>query len=151
MQTRRGKSRLVRSVPELNSWTNRDTACRFRDYATVMAETLGDRVAVWATLNEPCCWAYLGYASGVHAPGRTDAAGTLTAVHHLSLAHGLASQALRAGIRDDAPLSITINPVSPRTPTDSDADLDAKRRIDGIANRIFFDPLFRGQAWIACE
>ena len=37
-----------------------------------MGEALGDRVHLWTTLNEPWCSAYLGYASGVHAPGRTD-------------------------------------------------------------------------------
>ena len=37
-----------------------------------IVEALGDRVHAWTTLNEPWCSAYLGYASGVHAPGRTD-------------------------------------------------------------------------------
>ena len=41
----------------------------------IVGEALGDRVHTWTTLNEPWCSAYLGYASGVHAPGRTDAGG----------------------------------------------------------------------------
>ncbi len=51
---------------------------------------LGDRLSTVITLNEPWCSAYLGYASGVHAPGRTEPAAALAAVHHLNLAHGLA-------------------------------------------------------------
>ncbi len=65
-------------------------------YASAVAEALGDRVHTWTTLNEPWCSAYLGYASGVHAPGRTDGESALRAVHHLNLAHGLACQAVRA-------------------------------------------------------
>ena len=31
--------------------------------------------STWITLNEPWCSAFLGYGSGVHAPGRTDPVG----------------------------------------------------------------------------
>ena len=51
-----------------------------REYAERMAQELGNRISVWTTLNEPWCAAYLGYASGVHAPGRTDGAAALAAV-----------------------------------------------------------------------
>ena len=50
-----------------------------------LAEVLGDRIHLWTTLNEPWCSAFLGYASGVHAPGVTDDAAALAAVHHLNL------------------------------------------------------------------
>ena len=54
------------------------------------ASATGSRT--WTTLNEPWCSAYLGYASGVHAPGRTDPAAAFAAVHHLLLGHGLAAR-----------------------------------------------------------
>ena len=47
------------------------------------------------TLNEPWCSAYLGYATGEHAPGRTTPALAYRAAHHLNLAHGRAVTALR--------------------------------------------------------
>jgi beta-glucosidase len=136
---------LPQELEDAGGWTNRDTAYRFADYAAVVADTLGDRVATWTTLNEPWCSAYLGYSSGVHAPGRKDPAASLAVVHHLLLGHGLAAQVLREKLPANAELSITLNPVSPRPASDSAADLDAVRRIDGIGNRIFLDPLFRGQ------
>ena len=43
----------------------------------MVAEALGDRVPTWTTLNEPWCSAFLGYGSGVHAPGRTEPAAAL--------------------------------------------------------------------------
>jgi beta-glucosidase len=55
---------------ELPGWTSRETAERFADYAEAVGARLGDRVSHWATLNEPWVSAYLGYAAGVHAPGR---------------------------------------------------------------------------------
>ena len=35
----------------------------------VVGRALGDRVDLWLTLNEPWCSAFLGYATGEHAPG----------------------------------------------------------------------------------
>ena len=75
---------------------SRDTAQRFADYAAIVAEALGDRVARWITLNEPQVVAHNGHRIGVHAPGLRDAAAAAAATHHLLLGHGLAAAALRA-------------------------------------------------------
>lgn len=125
-------------------WTNRDTAYRFADYAAAVHQRLGDRVPTWTTLNEPWCSAFLGYASGVHAPGQTDPSASIRAAHHLLLGHGLATQALRQADAG-AKLGITLNftPVLPAT--HEPADIDAARRIDGTANRFFADAIFRGR------
>jgi beta-glucosidase len=136
---------LPQELEDAGGWTNRDTAHRFGEYAAVMADALGDRVSTWTTLNEPWCSAYLGYASGLHAPGRIDAAAALTAVHHLLYAHGLATQRLRETLPAGALVSITLNPALLRSPSDSDADREAVRRMDGVGNRIFLDPLYHGR------
>ena len=134
---------LPQALQDRGGWANRDTALAFAEYAQVMYAKLGDRVSTWTTLNEPWCSAYLGYASGRHAPGITDPVATFRAVHHLLLAHGLAVEALRgagAGM-----LGITLNPsaVAPLDPS-SAADQEAARIIDGLHNRIFLDPLIKG-------
>jgi len=124
---------LPQELEDAGGWANRETAYRFAEYAERMARELGGRVAVWTTLNEPWCSAYLGYASGVHAPGRTDGAAALAAVHHLNLAHGLAGRAIRGVLGDEAKLSITLNlhVIRPDDPG-SAADADAVRRIDDV-------------------
>src|SRR6185437_597216 len=76
---------LPAELDAAGGWLNRDTAYRFADYAAAVAGELGDRVTTWTTLNEPWCSAFLGYASGEHAPGHTDSAEALTAAHHLLL------------------------------------------------------------------
>ncbi|WP_433722587.1 GH1 family beta-glucosidase [Actinoplanes sp. CA-051413] len=135
---------LPQSLQDRGGWTVRDTAEAFAEYAQIMHARLGDRVRTWTTLNEPWCSAYLGYASGVHAPGIRDAASAFKAVHHLLLGHGLAARALReAGAQS---VSITLNP-SAVFPLDENnpGDVDAARIVDGLSNRIFLDPLLRGR------
>ncbi|MDT9686160.1 GH1 family beta-glucosidase [Streptomyces sp. TRM76323] len=126
-------------------WPHRDTAGRFAEYAALAADALGDRVATWTTLNEPWCAAFLGYASGAHAPGRTDPAASLRAAHHFNLAHGLAVRALRAALPASAEVSLTLNLHAVRPLTGSEADRDAARRIDALGNRVFLDPVFHGR------
>ncbi|SOD63501.1 broad-specificity cellobiase [Streptomyces zhaozhouensis] len=133
---------LPQPLEDAGGWPARETAERFAEYAVLIHERLGDRVADWTTLNEPWCSAFLGYASGVHAPGRTEGPAAVRAAHHLLLGHGLAVRALREqGARE---LGITVNlyPVDPVT--DAAADRDAARRVDALMNRVFLDPLLRG-------
>ncbi|MER7006795.1 GH1 family beta-glucosidase [Dactylosporangium sp. NPDC000555] len=134
---------LPQELEDAGGWTSRETALRFGDYAATVAERLGDRVALWNTLNEPWCSAFLGYGTGGHAPGRRGHAGALTATHHLLLAHGLGVAALRAaGVAGQ--VSVALNAGAVRPLTADPADIDAARRIDGLLNRIFFDPILRG-------
>ncbi|NJQ07926.1 GH1 family beta-glucosidase [Streptomyces lonarensis] len=135
---------LPQELEDAGGWPERETAERFAEYATIMAEALGDRVSMWTTLNEPWCSSFLGYGSGVHAPGRTEPLAVLRAAHHLNLAHGLGTQALRAALPAGAKVSITLNPAAVRPLTGSPEDADAARRIDALQNRIFTGPLLHG-------
>jgi beta-glucosidase len=135
---------LPQALEDTGGWTDRRTAERFGEYAEVVAAALGDRVPLFITLNEPWCSAYLGYASGVHAPGCTDDAAALTAVHHLNLAHGLATAAVRhAAPAARVALTLNLAWVRPENP-DSVLDIEAARRVDGLQNRVFLDPVLRG-------
>ncbi|CAL9613116.1 beta-glucosidase [Streptomyces griseomycini] len=136
---------LPQELEDAGGWPHRETAYRFADYAGLMAEALGDRVATWTTLNEPWCAAFLGYGNGVHAPGRTSALASLRAAHHFNLAHGLATRALRAALPGPVEVSLTLNLHALRPHTDAPEDVDAARRIDAVGNRIFLDPVFHGR------
>ncbi len=91
---------LPQELEDAGGWPNRDTAAHFAEYAAVVARELGDRVDLWTTFNEPWCSAFLGYGSGVHAPG-TNRACRLAAPPRtiFYLAHGLGSRAIRVGAR----------------------------------------------------
>ncbi|RAY11627.1 beta-glucosidase [Actinomadura craniellae] len=135
---------LPQPLEDRGGWPERDTAHRFAEYAALVHGALGDRVGNWMTVNEPWCAAFLGYASGEHAPGRREPAAALAAAHHLLLGHGLAVSAMRAdrpGVRVGP--AVNLYAVSPQT--DAPEDLDAARRIDGMQNRLFLDPLLLGR------
>ena len=138
---------LPQALQEQGGWTNRDTAYRFAEYAQTVHDALGDRVPTWTTLNEPWCSSLLSYGAGAHAPGLTDPRAAVAAMHHLLLGHGLAVQVLRdAGVGGDTgSVGITLNlsPVEAADP-ENDADREAARRVDGLQNRVFLDPVLRG-------
>ncbi|MFI9330955.1 GH1 family beta-glucosidase [Kitasatospora sp. NPDC052868] len=135
---------LPQELESAGGWPERTTAERFAEYAALVGQALGDRVGHWTTLNEPWCSAFLGYGSGVHAPGRTDPVAALRAAHHLNLGHGLAVSALRGVLPADAQVSVSLNLHALRPLTPSAADQDAVRRIDAVGNRVFLDPMLEG-------
>ena len=113
--------------------------------AGVVGRALGDRVSTITTLNEPFCPAFLGYGSGVHAPGHTDNGSAIAAAHHLNLAHGRAVSALRAVVPSESQLSVALNLAHVRPATDLPQDWKAAEHVDAVANRIFLEPILRGR------
>jgi beta-glucosidase len=134
---------LPQPLEDAGGWPNRDTAYRFAEYAAIVGAALGDRVDVWTTLNEPWCAAFLGYAAGIHAPGRTDEVDALRAAHHLNLGHGLALAELRKVVtKADVKYSITDNLHAVEGSDDTSSE--AVRRIEAVGNRIFTGPMLHG-------
>jgi beta-glucosidase len=131
---------LPQALEDRGGWLERDTAQRFGEYASLVVDELGDVIDHWATLNEPWCSAFLGYAGGVHAPGRRVGSQAARAAHHLLLGHGLGMQAIRAA-RPEATAGVVLNLYSVRAASESAADQDAARRVDGLQNRFFLEPL----------
>jgi beta-glucosidase len=128
---------LPQELQDRGGWAERDTASRFAEYAALAAGELGDVVSEWITINEPWVVAFQGHAHGTKAPGLRDWPTALRVSHHALLAHGLATQAVRAAA-PAARVGITLNlaPV--------DGDEEAAERMDGHLNRWFLDPLLRG-------
>jgi beta-glucosidase len=130
---------------ERGGWRNRDTALAFADYAEILARRLGDRVKWWVTQNEPWCSAYLGYYTGIHAPGiQGDAQSAVDVGHHLLLSHGLAIPRIRAhtpGARIGAALNLFPIFAGDQRPE----TILAVQRADRFHNRWFLDPLYLGE------
>jgi beta-glucosidase len=140
---------LPQALQDLGGWAARDTAQRFAEYSALVAEALGDRVARWITLNEPVVVAHNGHRIGVHAPGLADDAVAAAATHHLLLAHGLATSALRAVIPSGTPVGITLNLTSVRPAgaggEHAEALEHARLVTDAFHNGIFLDPVLFGR------
>ncbi|GHH18231.1 beta-glucosidase [Streptomyces rubradiris] len=129
-------------LPAALDWLERDTAYRFADYVSVVADRLGDRVATWITLNEPAEHTLLGHAIGAHAPGRRLLFDALPAAHHQLLAHGLALRALRAAGAADIGIANSHGPVWPASK--DPADIAAADLYDTLLNRLFAEPVLLG-------
>ncbi len=132
---------LPQALEDEGGWQRRETAYAMADYARAVAARLGDRVATWATHNEPFCAAFLGHAWGMHAPGLRDLEAAKVVVHHLLLSHGLSMQAVRSAL-PGARLGIVNNPAPIHAASDRPEDQAAARRMDAIRNRLFHDPIF---------
>ena len=130
---------LPQYLGDKGGWLNRDTPYRVADYTRRVAERLGDRVNTWITLNEPWCSSYLSYGGTEHAPGMGGGPVAFEAVHHLNLAHGLMTEALRDELGERAQIAVTLNLQINR------GDADAVHRTDLIGNRVFLDPMLRGR------
>lgn len=129
---------LPQALEDEGGWGNRDTATRFAEYAAIVHRSLRGEVPSWITLNEPWVAAWLGYGTGIHAPGRTDDALALAASHHLLLAHGLARDAMGGG----GEVGIALNLQPARQATEDPRDVAAAGLADLHMNRQFLDPLF---------
>ena len=130
---------------QAGGWRARDTAQAFADYAEVVARRLGDRVRWWGTHNEPWCTAYLGYITGIHAPGmRGDNQAAVDVAHHLLLSHGLAIPRIRAHA-PEAQVGASLNLFPIFAGDERPETARAVQRADRLHNRWFLDPLYRGE------
>jgi beta-glucosidase len=139
---------LPQALQDRGGWASRDTALRFADYAGVVAEALGDRIARWITVNEPLVVTHNGHRIGVHAPGLTDNAVAAAVTHHLLLGHGLATAAVRAAV-PGAEVGITLNltPVRVAPTVNGSAEILERARLiaDAIHNGVFLEPVLFGR------
>ncbi len=134
---------LPATLEERGGWLNRDIAGWFSDYARIMVKALGDRVPMWATLNEPWVVTDGGYLFGVLAPGHRSLYEPPRAAHNLLRAHGAGMQAIRAEGGKRAGLVVNLEPKY--AASESAADLAATRRAEAYMNRQFLDPVFLGR------
>ena len=133
---------LPQAMQDAGGWRNPDTCRYFADYAALIARHLGDRIRFWMTLNEPQVIAFAGHQSGEHAPGLRDHKLAIQVSHNLLVAHGLATQAVRANT-GQAKVGIALN-LYPFDPAgDSTADREAADLGWQTTCSWFLDPLIR--------
>ncbi|WP_405747108.1 GH1 family beta-glucosidase [Streptomyces canus] len=131
------------ALHEKGGWLERDTASRFAEYVSLVADRLGDRVKKWITLNEPAEHTLFGHALGAHAPGKQLMFDALPAAHHQLLGHGLAVQALRAAGATDIGIANSHGPTWPAS--QEQPDLEAADFYDLLLNRLFAEPVLLGE------
>ena len=100
----------------------------FAEYACDRGPALDDRVAMWATLNEPWVVTDGGYLHGALAPGHRNLFETPIATHNLLRAHGAGMQAYRAAGGKQAGLVVNLEPKYPASQLPGRSRRDPPRR-----------------------
>jgi len=90
------------ALEDRGGWANRDMIEWYADYASVLFAALGDRVHLWATLNEPNCFLYQGLGTGNIAPGKKDWKLCYQSLHNALVGHGMAVRRFRESGRPGA-------------------------------------------------
>ena len=136
---------LPQELGQRGGWEDPETGRRFADYAFACCRRFGDRVRLWATINEPAWTVLNGYVTGLHPPcRRQDYAGALRAAQGLLRGHALAAAALRQE-RREARAGIVLNMSRIHPASDSAADASAAALADGVINRWFSDAVLHGR------
>jgi len=127
-------------------WLNRDIAQWFAEYAGIMFDALGDRVPMWATINEPWVVTDGGYLHGKLAPGHRNLFEAPIASHNLLRSHGMAVEAFRSSrAAKHGKVGLVVNLEPQYAASDSVEDVAATARADAYMNRQYLDPLFFGR------
>ncbi|XP_068051279.1 lactase/phlorizin hydrolase isoform X1 [Anomalospiza imberbis] len=139
---------LPQPLQDVGGWENDTVIQRFKEYAEVLFQRLGDKVKFWITFNEPYTAAYLGYGIGTAAPGIWARPGRAPYVvgHNMIKAHAeawhLYNETFRA--KQGGLISITINSdwAEPRNPH-SQEDVEAAKRFMEFFIGWFSHPIFK--------
>ena len=134
---------LPQVLQDKGGWVNRETTKHFVEYAQTMFSTLGDRVDMWATHNEPRVVSFIGYGQASMAPGIADYSKAYQVAHHLLLSHGLAVQEFRKG-GYQGNIGIVIDSEHSFPASFKEEDLLAWQRYYEQDTGIFADALFLG-------
>ena len=128
---------------EIGAWESREVVDAFADYAKFMFDHYGDRVKKWITFNEPLVFAVWFYVLGLYGGG--DIAAGYRATHNVNIAHARAIEAYRNSENSDGIIGTTLNLNAVYPKTDSSLDKEGVRIVDGLMNRWFLEPVFKGE------
>jgi beta-glucosidase len=128
---------------ERGGWEDRRVIDWFSQYADIVVRSLGDRIGTWLVMNEPHIFTWLGYETGIHAPGYRDHDTGLRVSHIVNLAHAEGVRAVRAAA-PQAMVGSAWNMDITYQASDDPADLAAAERFHARVNGWYLDPLVKG-------
>ncbi len=125
-------------LADRGGWLSRDTAHEFSRFTAEIADSLGDLIDYWLTINEPMAYVYQSYVSGQWTPGlKNDYIAAFTALRHILDGHARAYTAIKSRL-PNAPVSFTNHwrPFFPENPINPLDHWVAYLR-DQVFNQIF--------------
>ncbi|MHA1804597.1 MAG: GH1 family beta-glucosidase [Promethearchaeota archaeon] len=134
---------LPAALQDIGGWENKEVVNTYVEYASYLFNHFGDRVKMWITFNEPMVFTIGFYSEGFF--GETSVRSGVLAARNVNIAHARAVNAYRNSLHADGKIGITLDlfPVYPMTT--SSLDKTATQIIDGVFNRLFLDPVLKGE------
>ncbi len=87
-------------LAQQGGWHDQRTVALFGRYAAKVADSLGDLVSLWCTINETNVYSLYSYMTGMWPPQKKDILATLRVMRHLLLGHAAAYRAIRRSQSD---------------------------------------------------
>lgn len=135
---------LPQALQDRGGWENRETIGHFVRYAETVFRSLGTKIKMWGTINEPWCASFLSHYLGVHAPGKTSLQTGVDVAHHILLAHGLAVRKFRElGLTGQIGLVPNTEWAEPYSTKEKDVEAAWRQR--GFLNEWFIRPVMTGR------
>lgn len=136
---------LPYELERYGGWVNRDSANWFADYANVMFDALGDKVPMFATLNEPIA-TYVGYAQKGFAPGFAVEKYGKQACHNIMRAHGAAVQNFRSHNLKNSKIGVVVD-IWNKVPLNKndEADIAVAKRENENSHLLFLNGMLKGK------
>ncbi len=134
---------LPQALAQQGGWETPAVIDAFVAYADACFSLFGDRVPLWATLNEPGWMTLNGWVTGLHPPCRRDFKAAVQVATNLLIAHTRAVQRFRSGGYPGR-IGLVLNMSTVYPASEAVADVQAANIADAVLNRWFIDPVLCG-------
>jgi len=131
-------------MDKYDGWSSRKVVDLYAGYAKIAFERYGDRVKHWFTFNEPIVVQTRCYLDAIRWPHEQNTKKWMLWNYHKALA---TAQAVAVYHQNDYPgrIGCVLNPEMVYARSSSAADQKAKDMYDLFFNRVFFDPMVKGE------
>lgn len=131
-------------MDKYDGWSSKKVVDLFVDYARIVFERYGDRVKHWFTFNEPIVVQTRVYLDALRWPHQQDSKKWMLWNYHKTLATAKVVQVYHA-MNLPGRVGCILNPEMVYPRSNSEADQQAAYYYDLIYNRVFFDPMVKGE------
>ena len=131
-------------LEKYDGWSSRKVVDLYAGYAKIAFERYGDRVKHWFTFNEPIVVQTRCYLDAIRWPHEQNTKKWMLWNYHKALASAKAIEIYHANGYDGR-IGCVLNPEMVYARSSSQADQKAQHMYDLFFNRVFFDPMVKGQ------
>lgn len=129
---------------KFDGWSSREVVDLYAAYAKIAFDRYGDRVHQWFTFNEPIVPQTRCYLDALRWPHEQNTLKWMTWNYHKTLASAYAVKAFHEGGYEGR-IGCVLNPEMAYARSSSPEDQRARAMYDLFFNRVFFDPMVKGE------